>query len=76
MVNTTRASMMAQICELKHFGIITGKEEQIMIKKVEDWNVIEQRRLSDAKVNELNNSQVHKKMMAEVNKIANDILNE
>jgi len=38
MVNTTRASLMAQIAELKHFNIITGEQEQVMIQKVEDWD--------------------------------------
>ena len=37
MTNTTRASLMAQICELKFFGIITGEEETIMIARVETW---------------------------------------
>lgn len=37
MVNTTRASLMAQIAELKHFGIITSDDEQIMIMNVERW---------------------------------------
>jgi len=76
MVNTTRASLMAQICELKHFHIITGIEEQVMIEKVEEWNKQEQKRLSDAKVKELNNSKAHKDMIREMNKIANEVLNE
>ncbi len=37
MTNTTRASLMAQLAELKYFGIITNDDEQIMIKNVERW---------------------------------------
>lgn len=31
---------MAQIAELRHFNIITSVEEQVMIKKVDDWSKV------------------------------------
>ena len=37
MVNTTRASLMAQIAELRHFRIITGYQEMEMVDKVNAW---------------------------------------
>jgi len=38
MVNTTRASMCSQIAELVHFGIITKSEEQVCLKRIDDWD--------------------------------------
>lgn len=37
MVNTTRASLMAQIGELRYFAIITGYQEMEMVDKVNAW---------------------------------------
>lgn len=69
MVNTTRASLMAQIAELKYFGIITNQQEQTMIKKVNEWDNLR-------KIAELNNSPEHKAMLSAMNEIANDLSNE
>lgn len=69
MVNTTRKSLMSNIAELKHFGIITNDEEQVMIKKVNEWENL--RRIA-----ELNNSKAHKDMLKAMNEIANEILNQ
>ena len=38
MVNTTRASMYAQIAELVHFGIVTKAEEQVCLKRIDEWD--------------------------------------